>query len=88
MNEPTDRQVEAAFEAAMMMYENKVFTEFDRRTCSPGALRDFKFLLRKRLLEDKPLPTVEEVDGIKEMALDVLNYHPERPPLPYGGGQL
>ena len=88
MTEPTDRQVDAAFEAVMTMYENKVFTDFDRRTCSPGALRDFRFLLRKRLLDDKPLPTVDEVDGIKILALDFLNGHPDRPEQPYGKGQF
>jgi hypothetical protein len=88
MNGPNDRQVEVAFEATMTTYENKVFTEFDRRTCSPKALRDFKFLLRKRLLEDKSLPAVDEIDVIKDMALDILNYHPGRPPSACGRGQF
>ena len=81
-------QVDAAFETSMAMYENKVFTEFDRRTCSPAALRDFRFLLRKRLLADRLLPTVDEVDGIKELALDFLHHHRDRPELPYGRGQF
>lgn len=88
MTAPTDQQVDAAFEALMKAYEDKAFTDFDRRTCSPAALRDFRFLLRKRLLADKPLPTVAECEGLKELALDFLNYHPDRPELPYGRGQF
>jgi hypothetical protein len=88
MTEPTDKQVEDAFEILMKTYEEKVFTAFDRRTCSDAALRDFRFLLRKRLLNGKPPPSVMEVEGIKEMALDFLNGHPDRPSLPYGAGQF
>jgi hypothetical protein len=88
MSEPTEQQVQAALEATMAVYEGKVFTPFDRQTCSADALRDFRFLLRKRLLEDKPPPTVDEVDGIKIMALDYLHYDRRRPQQPYGMGQF
>lgn len=86
--EPDIDRLNEAFDLIMARYEEKVFTEFDRRTCSPQALRDFRALLRKRLLNEKPLPTVAEVDGIKELVLDFFHYHPDRPPLPYGLGQF
>lgn len=86
--EPTQEQADAAFAQVMAMYENGVFTDFDRKTCSPEALRDFRALLRKRLLEKETLPTMEEVDGIKIMALDYLHYDRRRPEQPYGKGQF
>ena len=88
MTEPTDKQVDAAFAVLMQSYEDEVFTEFDRQTCSPAALRDFRLLLRKRMLEDKPLPNVDEVDGIKIIALDYLRYDRLRSQQPYGMGQF
>jgi hypothetical protein len=46
-------------------------------------------MLKERLLDrEKGLPTVDEVDGLKILALDFLNYTPGRPPSPYGGGQF
>lgn len=86
LSAPTDKQTSDAVAALVKIYEDKVFTEFDRRTCSPEAIRDFRHLLGKRLVEEKSLPTTDEVDGIKIMALDILHYHPERPEVPYGKG--
>jgi hypothetical protein len=78
-----------AFEQIMQMYENKVLSESDLEQATPEAVRDFRFLLKKRLLEnEKGLPTVDEVDGLKILALDVLNYCPKRPPSKYGAGQF
>lgn len=88
MTEPTDKQVDAAFAVLMQSYEDEVFTDFDRQTCSPAAWRDFRLLLRKRMLEDKPLPNIDEVDGIKIIALDYLHYDRRRPQQPYGMGQF
>lgn len=79
----TEQQIQEAFEATMAMYEAKVFSDLDRQQASPSAMRDFRALLRKRLLNGGPPPTVDEVEGIKEMALDILNYTPGRPPSPY-----
>lgn len=87
-NDPTPQQVEEAFAVLMQTYENKVITQFDRDTCSPEALRDFRFLLRKRLLEPTPAPAVAEVDGIKILALGYLHYDRRRPGQPYGKGQF
>lgn len=73
-----------AFEALMRAYEEKVFSAFDRDTCSLQALRDFRVLLQKRLRADKPPPTVDEIDGLKILALDSLNHDRRRPEQPYG----
>lgn len=81
-------RVNDAFEILMSRYEAQVFTAFDRRTCSPQALRDFQAMLRKRLLNREDLPTVDEVDGIKLLVLDFFHYHPDRPPSPFGAGQF
>lgn len=88
MSEPTDKQVAEAFDVLMKSYEDKVFSEFDRQTCSPQALLDFRALLRKRLLEKRPPPTVDEVDGIKILVLDFFHYDKRRPEQPYGKGQF
>ena len=86
MSTPTPEQVDEAFAVLMRTYEEKVFSEFDRETCSPQALADFRHLLRKRLLENKPLPTVDEVDGIKILVLDYMHFDKRRPEQPYGMG--
>jgi hypothetical protein len=88
MSEPTAKQVDEAFDVLMKSYEDKVFSEFDRLTCTPEALRDFRALLRKRLLEERALPTVDEVDGIKILVLDYFHYDKRRPEQPYGKGQF
>jgi hypothetical protein len=76
-----------AFELMMKMYEDKVFSETDRQQVTESGMRDFRVLLKKRLLDRKKgLPTVDEVDGLKILALDFLNYTPNRPPSPYSGG--
>ncbi len=78
-----------AFELMMKMYEDKVFSETDRQHATESGLRDFRALLMKRLLNrEKGLPTVDEVDGLKILALDFFNHTPNRPPSRYGGGQF
>jgi hypothetical protein len=84
----TDAQVDAAFEALMQAYEAKAFSEADRRHATEEGYRTFRFLLRKRLLSDEPLPTVAECEGMVILALDFLNFTPGRPPSPYGSGQF
>lgn len=50
-------------------------------------MRNFRRMLKERLLDRvKGLLTVDEVDGLKILALDFLNYTPGRPLSPYGGG--
>lgn len=83
---PTDLQVDAAFEALMQSYEDKAFTAEDRKYATQAGYEAFRFLLRKRLLSDKPLPTVEECKGFVELALDFLTVTPGRPPSPHGRG--
>ncbi len=71
------------------MYEDKVFSDTDRQQVTESGLRDFRALLKKRLLDrEKGLPTVDEVDGLKILAMDFLNHTPNRPPSRYGGGQF
>jgi len=78
-------QVWEAFGRIMEMYENKVFSELDRSQATEAGLRDFRRMLKNRLLDrEKGLPTVDEVDGLKILALDFLNHTPGRPPSPYG----
>ena len=79
---------DAALNELMQDFEEKVFTEFDRLTCSAQTLNDFRQLLRKRVLEQKPLPSVDEVDGIKILVLDYMHYDRRRPVQPYGMGQF
>lgn len=79
---------DAALNELMQDFEEKVFSEFDRLTCSAQALNDFRQLLRKRVLEQKPLPSVDEVDGIKILVLDYMHYDRRRPEQPYGMGQF
>ncbi len=76
------------FGLMMEMYEHKVFSELDRQQATEAGLRDFRRLLKNRLLDrEKGLPTVDEVDGLKILALDFLNCTPGRPPSLQGGGQ-
>lgn len=51
-----------------------------------AGIAAFRFLLRKRLLSDKPLPTVGECEGMVILALDFLTRTPGRPESPYGRG--
>jgi hypothetical protein len=62
MSASSDAQALDALALLIQSYEDKVFSEFDRETCSQQALRDFRGMLRKRLLQDKPPPTVEALD--------------------------
>ena len=84
----SDQQVDAAFEALMKAYEEKAFTNEDRKHATPDGYAAFRFLLRKRLLSDRPPPTVAECEGMVILALDFLTGTPGRPPSPYGGGQF
>ena len=86
--QPTDAQVAEAFEKLMASYEAAAFTAKDRAQATPEGVAAFRHLLRERLLADKPLPTVDEVQGLVELALDFLVYTPGRPPSPYGKGQF
>ena len=88
MSASSEAQALDAFALLMQSYEDKVFSEFDRETCSQQALRDFRGMLRKRLLQDKSPPTVDEVDGIKILVLDYMHYDSRRPEQPYGKGQF
>jgi len=84
-----EEKVWEAFGLMMQMYENKVFSDLDRQQATEAGLRDFRRMLKNRLLDrEKGLPTVDEVDGLKILALDFLNYTPGRPPSPYGVGQF
>ncbi len=88
-NEVNEEKIWEAFQLMMNMYEDKVFSEIDRQQVTESGLRDFRALLKKRLLDrEKGLPTVDEVDGLKILALDFLNHTPNRPPSPYGGGMF
>jgi hypothetical protein len=88
MTEPTNQQVAAAFNELMASYEAKAFTAEDRKYATERGYATFRYLLRKRLLSDEPLPTVAECEGIVILALDFLEYTPGRPPSPYGKGQF
>jgi len=81
-------QERAAFDTVVAMYEAQVLKPSDYAAASPAALSTFRHLLRKRLLDGKSLPTVDEVEGLAELALDVLHYTPGRPEVPYGLGQF
>lgn len=84
-----EEKVWEVFGIMMEMYENKVFSDLDRQQATEVGLRDFRRLLKNRLLDrEKGLPTVDEVDGLKILALDFLNHTPGRPPSPYGAGQF
>ena len=82
----TNEQDAAAFEAVMAMYEAKAFTAEDRKHATKEGIDAFRFLLRKRLLSDKPLPTVAECEGMVILALDFFTVTPGRPESPYGRG--
>lgn len=82
------KPVDLAFEALMSSYEAKAFTDEDRRYATERGYEAFRYLLRKRLLSDKPLPTVAECEGFVILALDFLEHTPGRPPSPYGKGQF
>jgi hypothetical protein len=88
MSQTDDQQDKAAFEVVMSMYESKAFTDIDRSQATEEGLQAFRYLLRKRLLSDEPLPTVAECEGFVILALDFLTYTPGRPPSPYGKGQF
>lgn len=84
-----EEKVWEAFVLMMDMYENKVFSELDRQQATEAGLRDFRRMFKNRLLDrDRGLPTVDEVEGLKILALDFLNYTPGRPASPYGAGQF
>lgn len=84
-----EEKVWEVFGIMMEMYENKVFSDLDRQQATEVGLRDFRRMLKNRLLDrQKGLPTVDEVDGLKILALDFLNHTPGRPPSPYGAGQF
>ena len=84
-----EEKVWEAFVLMMDMYENKVFSELDRQQATEAGLRDFRRMLKNRLLDrEKGLPTVDEVDGLKILALDFLNHTPGRLPSPYGQGHF
>ncbi len=88
-DELEEAKVWEAFAMMMKMYEDKVFSETDRQQVTEAGLRDFRALLKKRLLEcEKGLPTVDEVDGLKILALDLFNYTPSHTPSRYGSGQF
>jgi hypothetical protein len=88
-DELDEAKVWEAFGLMMQMYEDKVFSDTDRQQVTEAGLRDFRALLKRRLLErENGLPTVDEVDGLKILALDFFNYTPNRPPSRYGGGQF
>lgn len=84
-----EEKVWELFGLMMQMYENKVFSELDRQQATEAGLRDFRRMLKNRLLDrEKGLPTVDEVDGLKILALDFFNPTPGRLPSPHGGGQF
>lgn len=84
-----EEKVWEVFGIMMEMYENKVFSDLDRQQATEVGLRDFRRMLKNRLLDrQKGLPTVDEVDGLKILALDFLNHTPGRLPSPYGAGQF
>lgn len=86
-DELNEEKIWEVFGQMMQMYEDKVFSDTDRQQVTESGLRDFRALLKKRLLDrEKGLPTVDEVDGLKILALDFLNHTPNRPPSPYAGG--
>ena len=88
-DELNEEKVWEVFGQMMQMYEDEVFSETDRQQVTESGLRDFRSLLKKRLLDrGKGLPTVDEVDGLKILALDFFNHTPNRPPSRYGGGQF
>ena len=82
------KPVDLVFESLMSSYEANAFTDEDRRHATERGYAAFRYLLRKRLLSDKPLPTVAECEGFVILALDFLEHTPERPPSPYGKGQF
>ena len=84
----TPSQEAAAFEALMTAYQTKAFTAQDLKHATAEGIDAFRFLLRKRLLSDKPLPTVGECEGMVILALDFLTRTPGRPESPYGRGQF
>jgi hypothetical protein len=84
----TEQQEAAAFESLMAAYESKAFTAQDLKHATKEGIDAFRFLLRKRLLSDKPLPTVGECEGMVILALDFLTSTPGRPESPYGRGQF
>ena len=54
-----EEKVWEAFGLMMEMYENKVFSELDRQQATEAGLRDFRRLLKNRLLDrNRGLPTV------------------------------
>lgn len=84
-----EEKVWELFGLMMEMYENKVFSDLDRQQATEAGLRDFRRMLKNRLLDrEKGPPTVAEVDGLKILALDFLNCSPGRSPSPYGGRQF
>lgn len=88
-DELNEEKIWEVFGQMMQMYEDKVFSDSDRQQVTESGLRDFRALLKKRLLDrEKGLPTVDEVDGLKILALDFLNHTPNRPPSRYSGGQF
>ena len=88
-DELNEEKIWEVFGQMMQMYEDKVFSDTDRQQVTESGLRDFRALLKKRLLDrEKGLPTVDEVDGLKILALDFTNHTPNRPPSPYADGQF
>lgn len=88
-DELNEEKIWEVFGQMMQMYEDKVFSDTDRQQVTESGLRDFRALLKKRLLDrENGLPTVDEVDGLKILALDFFNFTPNRPPSPYGKGQF
>lgn len=83
---PVEKPTAKTIDAAMAAYEAKAFTDLDRKQATAEGINAFRFLLRKRLLSDKPLPTVGECEGMVILALDFMTTTPGRPESPYGRG--
>ncbi len=88
MSEPTDQKIPETFEVTMAMYESKASSAEDRKHATMEGYEAYRFLRRKRLLSEKPLPTVAECEGMVILALDFLTSTPGRPESPAGRGQF
>lgn len=50
----------------------KIFTPDDIRVASPMPMRNFIYMVRRRLEKAQPPPTVDELDGLRELAFEHL----------------
>ena len=70
MFDPTQVRVATSAEITEAVF--KIFTPDQIRAASPMPMRNFIYMVRRRLQKAGPPPTVDELDGLRELAFEHL----------------